>query len=179
MAFRSRSRVVRARAPRKRAIWVSIPFAAVAYTETTGVQLLLTPADWEAQFGGTGMEHAVLRAIVGEIYCFQTVVSTTGGVPTFFGIFKTDIGVTAAPAFTVAGMSTIDWLTTGVVPCTTTVTASTIQAGHGNYVIPIRVKAKRKLTSQDEIRICAQVGSDAGSPAGTINGLLRFLIARD
>lgn len=179
MAFRSRSRSRFARAPRKRAIWINIPFSTVAYTEVAGAQLLLTPEDWEAQFTALGMERATLRAIVGEIYLFQTVVSTTPGIPTFWGIYRDSVGAAAVlPAFTVTGMGQVDWLLTGVIANATTVTASTIQAQHQN-VIPIRIKTKRKLTSQDQIKIIAQIGSDAGSPAGTINGLLRFLVARD
>jgi len=177
MAFRSRNRRI-ARVPRKRAIWINIPFAATAYTESAGAQLLLTAEDWEAQFTSLANERAVLRAIVGEIYLYQTVVSTTSGVPTFWGIYMTDANVTTTPVFTTVGMSEWDWLRTGVVPCTTSVTASVNQASR-MWVIPINIKAKRRMTSQDEIRIVAQVGSDAGSPAGTINGLLRFLVARD
>jgi len=179
MPFPRGRRIVRRGAPRKRAIWVNIPFSSVAYTEVAGAQLLLTPEDWEAQFTALGMEHALLRAVVGEIYLFQTVVSTTAGIPTFWGIYKESVGAAAVlPAFTVTGMGQVDWLLTGCQPNGTTVTASTIQTQH-NVVVPIKIKTKRKLTSQDQIKIIAQVAADAGAPAGTINGLLRFLISRD
>ena len=38
------------RVPRKRAIWVNIPFGGVNFSEVAGEQLLLLPEDWEASF---------------------------------------------------------------------------------------------------------------------------------
>ena len=164
------------RVPRKRAIWVNIPFGNVNFSETVGRQLLLLPEDWEATFTGLANEHAVLRAVVGEVIFQQTVVGTLGG-NFFWGLYRAGIDK-AVPVFTTTGMSDVDWLTTGVQPTSGTVTASTIQ-GSRMFVTPIHVKAKRRLTTNDQLSICAQFGADAASPAGSISGLLRFLVARD
>ena len=176
MAFRSRSRARRS-APRKRAIWVNIPFGAVNFTETAGVQLLLTAEDWEAQFTSLANERAVLRAIVGEIVIQQTTVGTLGG-NMFWGIYMTDANVTAAPAFTTVGMSEWDWLRTGVRPTSATLTGAALQSSN-LFTQSIQIKAKRRMTSQDEIRFVAQYAGDAAAPAGIASGLLRFLVARD
>lgn len=175
MAFRSRTR--RPRGPRKRAIWVNIPFGAVAFSETVGTQLLLTAEDWEAQFTSLANERAVLRAIVGEICIQQTVIGTLGG-NMFWGLYMTDANVTTSPVFTTVGMSEWDWLRTGARPTTDSVAANALH-GSSLYIQPIAIKAKRRMTSQDEIRIALQYGADAASPAGVCSGLLRFLVARD
>ena len=45
-------RRVACRVPRKRAVWVNIPFGSVAFSEVVGNQDLLVPEDWEASFTG-------------------------------------------------------------------------------------------------------------------------------
>jgi len=176
MAFRSRSRRSIAR-PRKRAIWVNIPFGSVAFTESVGNQALVVPEDWEAQFSGNNNETCSLRAVVGELCFTQTVVGTAGG-NYFWGMYIAGANETAVPVFTVAGMGEVDWLRTG---CRTTSSVLTDSKGANTWgaVQPIALKAKRKLKSRDTIYICAQFGADLASPAGVIGGLLRFLIARD
>jgi len=162
---------------RKKAIWVNVPFGAVSFTESVGNQVLLVPEDWEAQFTGLANESATLRAVVGEIILMQTVVGTAGG-NAFWGIYRTDSNATVVPTFSTSGMSEVDWLTTGVRGTSATVTASVLQSSN-QFTIPIRIKAKRKLSSRDSLYIAAQYGTDAAAPAGVLSGLLRFLIARD
>jgi len=176
MAFRSRTR--RATRPRKKALWVNIPFGGLVVTETVGVQALVVPEDWEAQFTGNGNESAVLRAVVGELVWNQTAVGTAGGNG-FWGIYIGGANEFASPpVFTVSGMSEVDWLRVGSRPTSSSVTDS---KGANTYgaVQPIDIRAKRRLKSRDTIYICGQFGSDAASPSATIGGLLRFLIARD
>jgi len=175
MAFRSTRRAIR-RVPRKRAVWVNIPFGGVAYSETVGSQLLLTPEDWEASFTGLTNERAVLRAVVGQIVLSQTAVGTLGG-NLFWGIYLAGIGK-PAPVFTVTGMSDVTWLRTGARATASSVTSSiTTTTWIGTE--EIEIKAKRKLDTNTQISICAQYGADAASPAGVLSGILRFLIARD
>jgi len=175
--MRSKTRFRRAGGPRKRAIWVNIPFGAVAFTESVGNQLLLTPEDWEASFTGLSNESAVLRAVVGEITIQQTVVGTAGG-NAFWGIYVNGANETAVPTFTTSGMSEVDWLLTGIRATSASITASVLQSTSLS-VIPINIRAKRKLSSSRQISICCQYGADAASPAGIMSGLLRFLVARD
>jgi len=166
-----------ARGPRlrKKAVWINIPFGNVAFTETVGSQVLVLPEDWEAQFSGQANETAVLRAIVGDIGVLQTVVGTTGGNG-FFGIYINDKDATVPPTFSVAGMADADWLHTGAFgTASTLVTQTSASLSHR----PVAFRAKRRLKSRDAIYIAAQFGTDAASPAGTLYGLLRFLIARD
>jgi len=178
MATRSTRRFSRgARATRKRAVWINIPFGNVAFTESVGNQVLLVPEDWEASFTGLSIESATLRAIVGQITIQQTVVGTTGG-NLFWGIYINGANETAVPVFTTSGMSEVLWLRTGTRPTAASVSAAASAQSWSN-VEPIDVKAKRKLTSATQISICAQYGSDAAAPAGVIGGLLRFLVARD
>ena len=164
------------RAPRKRAIWVNIPFGAVNFSETVGRQLLLVPEDWEATFTGLANEHAVLRAVVGEVIFQQTVIGTLGG-NLFWGIYLAGIDK-AVPVFTTTGMSDVSWLRTGVQPTAGSVTATANQSAR-IFVTEIGIKSKRKLDTNSQISICAQYGADAASPAGIMSGLLRFLVARD
>jgi len=172
-----RGRVQRRRIlTRKRAVWCNIPFGGVNFTESIGVQLLLTPEDWEAQFSGNANEKATLRAIVGNITIQQTAVGTAGTTG-FWGIYASSKGATVTPSFTVAGMGDVDWLLTGSLGISTSVTTSLTSAQ--GAVLPINIRAKRKLDSNKAIFIAAQYGSDAASPAGVIGGLLRFLVARD
>jgi len=173
MAFRSRTSRRVVRAPRKRAIWVNIPFT-VDFSETAGNQLLLTPEDWEAQFTALGMERATLRAVRGVLFWHQTTAGTLG-TPSYWGIYKTDITNTVAPVFTVTGMGTQDWLHTDVwcIQGTLAGTVAAIQRRDMNLV------TKRKLTSKDAIYIVGQIAADAASPTARVGGILRFLIARD
>jgi len=174
MAFRRRT--VRRTGARKRAIWVNIPFGGVNFSETAGKQLLLVPEDWEASFTGLANEHAVLRAVVGEICLVQTVIGTLGG-NMFWGIYAAGIDK-ATPVFTTTGMSDVSWLRTGVRPAAGSVTATANQAT-SLFTQCIDIKAKRKLDTNTQISLVAQYGSDAASPAGMLSGILRFLVARD
>jgi len=174
MKFRTRTRRVVAR---KRAVWVNIPFGSVPFTESVGAQLLLVPEDWEASFTGLTNESAVLRAIVGEISLLPTTAGTAGGGQLFWGIYLAGIGA-AVPTFSTTGMSEVTWLTTGSRAPTSALSSNFLQQSN-LFTEKIFVKAKRKLTTQMQISICAQYGSDAASPAGTLGGLLRFLVARD
>jgi len=174
MAFRSRTKG--RRAPRKRAIWCNVPFGGVAFTESVGSQLLLTAEDWEAQFTGLAQESAVLRAVVGTIVIQQTVVGTAGTTG-FWCIYVTDKDATVPPVFTVAGLSDVDILRVGAFGISTSVTGSLSAAE--SAATQIEIKAKRRIKSRDSVRIAAQYGADAASPAGVIGGMLRFLVARD
>jgi len=174
MAFRSRTRV--RRGPRKRAIWVNIPFGNVVFTESVGRQLLLVPEDWEASFTGLANESAVLRAIVGQIVFSQTTAGTLGG-NLFWGIYLAGIDK-APPVFTTTGMSDVSWLRCGARATASSVTSSiTTTTFMGTE--DVHIVSKRKLTTNSQIAIVAQYGADVASPAGSIGGILRFLIARD
>jgi len=168
-----RSRIVR---PRKRAIWVNVPFGQIAFTEAVGTQLLLTPEDWEAQFSGQANETAVLRAIVGDVCVQQTVVGTAGNVIQW-GVYIADKDSTVPPVFTAVGLADYDWLHMGAVGVAGTLVTATTAAPTSS--IHVRIKSKRRLRSRDAVYICAQCNTDAVSPAGTIGGVLRFLVARD
>jgi len=171
------SRGRRGSAPRKRAVWINIPFGSVAFTETVGNQVLLVPEDWEASFTGLSIESATLRAVVGQLVFTQTVVGTVGG-NFFWGMYMNGANETAVPVFTTSGMSEVIWLRTGARPTSSVLTDSK-GANTWGAVEPVDIKVKRKLTSAQQISICAQFGADAASPAGVIGGLLRFLVARD
>jgi len=176
--MRPRRFPVRARGGlRKKAVWVNVPFAAIAFTETVGAQLLVTAEDWEAQFGGNANETAVLRAIVGEVTVIQTAVGTAGNTG-YWGLYIADKDATVPPTFSQAGMGDVDWLHVGARAVTTSVTASVLQSTHIGTE-PILVRAKRKLKSRDAIYIVGGYAAEAATPAGTLGGLLRFLIARD
>ena len=175
MATRFR-RSFRRAAPRKRAIWVNIPFGGVNFSEVAGEQLLLLPEDWEASFTGLSNERAVLRAVVGQV-CFTQTVAGTAGNNLFWGLYMSGLGATT-PVFTTTGMSEVSWLTTGVRAVTSVVTNTQIMV-LGDYAQQVQVKAKRKLDSSLKISLVAQYGADAASPAGVMSGLLRFLVARD
>jgi len=173
MPFRTGRRTFR-RVPRKRAIWVNIPFV-FTFTETAGNQVLLVPEDWEAQFTGLSMEKATLRAVRGVLWWHQTVAGTLATAAAFWGIYKTDITNTTPPTWTVTGMGTQDWLHTDsfCIQGTLSGTNAAIQRRE------IEIKSKRKLSSKDSIFICGQIGADAASPSVNVGGILRFLVARD
>ena len=172
--FRTRTRRVVAR---KRAVWINIPFGSVPFTESAGNQLLLVPEDWEASFTGLTQESASLRAIVGEITLQPTTAGTAGGGQLFWGIYLHGIGA-AVPTFSTTGMSEVIWLTTGSRGPTSALSSNFLSQST-LFSEKIFVKAKRKLSTQLAISICAQYGSDAAAPAGNMGGLLRFLVARD
>jgi len=173
-----RRRLTTRRVPRKRAVWVNIPFGNVTFTESVGNQDLLVPEDWEASFTGLTQERAVLRAIVGQITVRQTTAGTAGG-NLFWGIYMAGANETAVPVFTTSGMSEVTWLRTGC-RWSSAVAADTLAASTGYWASEeVRIVAKRKLDTRSKISICAQFGADAASPAGVLGGLLRFLVARD
>lgn len=158
---------------RKRAIWVNIPFT-MTFSETAGNQLLVTPEDWEAQFTALSMERATLRAVRGVLYWHQTVAGTLGS-PAFWGIYVTDIANTVAPVWTVTGLGTQDWLHTDCFCVQGTLSGTNAATQRRD----ISIKSKRKLSSKSAIYIGGQIGADAATPAATVGGILRFLIARD
>jgi len=174
MAFRSRSRLAVRRAPRKRAIWINIPFV-FSFSETAGNQLLLSPEDWEAQFTALGMEKATLRAIRGVLWWHQTAAGTLATSAAFWGIYKTDITNTAAPVWTVTGLGTQDWLHTDSFCVQGTLSGTTAALQR----VEMRIVTKRKLDSKSAIYICGQIGTDAATPTANVGGILRFLVARD
>jgi len=174
MAFRRRA--IMRRAPRKRAIWVNIPFGQVPFTETAGRQLLLVPEDWEATFTGLANERAVLRAIVGEITFTPIAAGTLGGT-FFWGIYAAGIDK-ATPVFTTTGMSDVSWLRVGA-RATTSVITGAITVSTTMFSQPIDITSKRKLDTNTQISIVAQYGADAASPGAMMGGILRFLVARD
>jgi len=157
-------------------VWVNIPFGAVNFTEVAGRQLLLVPEDWEASFTGLTNEHAVLRAVVGEVVFMPTTAGTAGG-NFFWGIYLAGIDK-AVPSFTTTGMSDVSWLRVGARGTADSVTANSSK-GTAWFGAPIDIKSKRKLDTNSQISIVAQYGADAASPAGIMSGILRFLVARD
>jgi len=173
MAFRSRRRPA-TRAPRKRAIWVNIPFV-FTFTETAGNQLLVSPEDWEASFTALSFEKATLRAVRGVVWWHQTVAGTLATAAVYWGIYKTDITNTAAPVWTVTGLGTQDWLHTDSFSVQGTLSGTNAAIQRRDMMI----KTKRKLDSKSALYICGQCGADAASPAFNVGGILRFLIARD
>ena len=175
MPYRTRTR--RVARPRKRAVWINIPFGSVAFSESVGNQDLLVPEDWEASFTGLGIEQATLRAVVGEIVLQQTTVGTAGG-NYFWGIYISGANETAVPSFTTSAMSEVDWLRVGARGTTGSITSSVLQSTMLSSE-KIEIRAKRKLKSRDQISICAQFANDAATPAGVLSGILRFLVARD
>jgi len=175
MRSRTRRRVA---LPRKRAVWINIPFGGVAFTESVGNQDLLVPEDWEASFTGLTQERAVLRAIVGDIHMKQTVAGTSGG-NMMWGIYLAGANEAAVPTFTTTGMSEVVWLTTGSLETSSVITDTAAAATNTHTVLKINVKAKRKLDTRTKISLAAQFAADAASPAGIASGLLRFLVARD
>jgi len=173
MAFRRTTRRI-VRAPRKRAIWINIPFL-FSFSETAGNQLLVSPEDWEAQFTGLSMEKATLRAVRGVLWWQQTTGGTLATSSAFWGIYRTDITNTVAPTWTVTGMGTQDWLYTDAFCIQGTVTGTNTAMQRQQ----MDIKSKRKLDSKTALYICGQIGADAASPAVTVGGILRFLVARD
>lgn len=175
MAFRSRRAFVRrARGPARRsAFWVNVPFI-MAFTETAGNQLVLTPEDWEATFSALQFEKALLRAVRGVLWWHQTAAGTLATSSAFWGLYKTSIADTAAPVWTVTGMGTKDWLKTDAfcIQGTLSGTNASIQRQE------IDIKTKRKLDSNTAIYCCGQIGADAASPSASVGGVLRFLISR-
>ena len=163
---------------RKRAVWINIPFGAVAFTESVGNQDLLVPEDWEATYTGLTQEQAVLRAIVGDIHLKQTVAGTSGG-NFMWGLYLAGANETAVPTFTTSGMSEVIWLTTGSLQTSSVITDTAAAATNTHTVVKVHVKAKRKLDTHMKISLAAQFAADAASPAGIASGLLRFLVARD
>jgi len=161
------------RGPRKKAIWVNIPFT-VTFAEAAGFLLLVLPEYWEAQFGGEANETAVLRAVRGAVTWQQAGAGATGN-NAFWGLYIADKDSTVSPTYSIAGMGDYDWLhvdTFGI-----QATASSANAPLQSK--EVQVKAKRRLKSRDAIYIVGQIAPDANSPSATISGILRFLIARD
>ena len=102
-------RRVACRVPRKRAVWVNIPFGSVAFSEVVGNQDLLVPEDWEASFTGlTPRARGFARDRRGD-RLEQTTVGTAGGNG-FWGIYMAGANETAVPVFTTSGMSEVTWL---------------------------------------------------------------------
>jgi len=143
--FRRRRSFGGGKRPRKRAVWVNIPFGNVAFTETVGNQVLLVPEDWEASFTGLSIESATLRAIVGQIVIMPTTIGTAGG-NMFWGIYMAGANETAVPVFTTSGMSEVIWLRTGCRGTSDSVSGNLAKAGN-TLMEDIRIVAKRKLTS--------------------------------
>jgi len=172
--MRSSRRGFRRPGLRKKALWVNIPFT-MTIAEASSFQVLVLPEYWEAQFSGENNETAVLRAVRGQIMYQQTAAGTLGR-GFFWGLCIQDVNATVTPTFSISGMAEVDWLWTGMFAAQAT-PAGTVAALQHEYM---DVKAKRRLKSRDAIVLVGQSEPDAAAaPVANINGILRFLIARD
>jgi len=156
-------------------IWVTtIVQAAVA--ETGGgldIGDLVLPGDWSTT---VGFDRATLMGVRGALGLSQTATGTATDAPgMYLAMYVTDQLTPAnqMDPFNAADYSGFDTLYTDVIAGVGTLTGVAFRG------MQINIKARRKLTSAQEVRLAASVPTDTATPRFNALGIFRCLLKLD
>jgi hypothetical protein len=155
-------------------IWVTTLIQA-SILESTPVDIadIVLPADWSA--GNTGFDRATLLGIRGWYNILQSTVGTSAdATAAFMAFYMTDALVVANPfdPSVAAQYNAVDILWTDGLAIGAT--AMPAQAS-----TQVNIKAKRKITSQSNVRVALTLDSDTASPRVNVAGCIRALLQLD
>lgn len=188
MPSRIRRSSRRARRGKRELIWTSVVFEGVSAAVAPGTNsALVLPSDWIRNTGGSSFQKGcVLERIRGYINVYRTglTVSDAGGTGTenvYASIWKSeeeeDFAGNDWSLSSPYNDEDILWTDGAALVGSTNISAGTpvFQLQQPQWMkLEVDVKARRKLTSDDQIVFTVQSGSV--SPAGTYSGVLRALL---
>jgi len=153
-------------------VWITTIIEA-SILEIAGFDIgdLVIPTDWG---GDSGFDRCTLMGIRGWLGHVQQATGTATDVSALYlAIYvagDSNAGAMAPGVATDYTAYDVLWTGGGI----TTATASSAQ---GNVIgEQLEVKARRRLTSAQQVRISAGLSSDTGTPRWKINGVLRCLV---
>ena len=170
MSRMRRGSSIRASRGPKNNVWTVVQAEAQVQTNTTVEAVIVAPTDWSG-VAGLGLERATLLRVRGWLSAAPAVEDvSTGGI--FFVIYVVDEDAALVNPLDVSTYVNEDVLWTGGAQF----------AGQGALAIETRpsvewevdIKAMRKLTSGQEVRLAAQVITGLNVRwSGTLRGLVR------
>jgi len=169
-----RTRVRRFAKRNRDLIWVTtLVQASVLESTPIDAALLVIPGDWSG--GNVGFDRATLLGIRGWLNISQVTVGTSADATgCYAAIYLTDASVAAnaMDPSDAADYAIFDTLYTdgSAINATSAGPADSKQ---------INIKARRKITSAQSIRLAFALDADTASPRANINGVLRSLLQLD
>jgi len=157
-------------------IWVTtIVQAASLETSSAGLDLgdLIIPGDWSLS---AGFDRATLMGIRGWLAMSQTASGTAAEAPGIAScIYVTD---QLTPANQMDPLNAVDYANFDVIYTDGMAGVGTISAA-GMRATQIDVRARRKLTSAQEIRYAVSIPTDTATPRFNTLGVFRCLLKLD
>ena len=171
MAARRQFRFRRSARRHGNLVWITVVVKATLLENTaTEVGLLVSPGDWDP----TGVfDRATLMGIRGWLsHVITAAGTTTDASAAYSAINVKDVNATAVMNPGTAGnYDTYDTLYCTGVPATGLTAAASAQ-----LVSQVNVKARRRITSQDNIVLSSFLDIDTATPRVNINGVIRSLV---
>jgi len=154
-------------------VWITNVIEA-SILEIAGLDIgdLVVPSDWEGQ----GFDRCTLMGIRGWLGAAQAAAATAADAcGLYLAIYVTDQQSGAMAPGIATDYTTYDVLwTAGSAASPTGATAQPAQYGQ-----QVEVKARRRLTSAQEVRMVAGLTTDTATPRYKINGVIRALLKTD
>jgi len=169
-----RARVRRFAKRNRDLIWITtIVQASVLESTPIDAALLVIPGDWSG--GNVGFDRATVLGIRGWLNISQATVGTSADATgAYAAIYLTDAAVAtnSMDPSDAAEYAIFDVLYTDGV-CINATSAGPAETRQVN------VKARRKITSAQSVRLAFSLDADTASPRCNINGVLRTLLQLD
>jgi len=158
-------------------VWITtIIDASVLEVTPTDIGQIVLSGDWSG--GNVGFDRCTLMGIRGWLSATQSAVATAGETTGMYGaLYVTDgqVPANAMDASVATEYAIFDTIWTFGCGMTSVSNVSTSQ---NNWSLD--VKAKRKLTTAQDVRLAVVVGgADTGSPRMGFNGCVRALLMLD
>lgn len=173
MAQRFRRSVRRGRRNGKNLTWITVVVKASLLENTpTQIAQLVIPSDWSLV---TGFDRATLVRIRGWLSIGQVTVGTSADATAAYAAIALQDGSSAdvMNPSVASDYDDYDVLWTG--GCGVTAGA----AAGSYYAANIDIKAKRRLTTQEEVSLFTFLDIDTAAPRVNYNGVLRALVQTD
>jgi len=170
MARRSSRSSMRSTRGKRDLVWVTTLIdASILESTPADVALIVAPDDWSTN---SGFDRATVLGIRGWLSTTQSVVSTDVTTTSLFlSVYKCDGSVASGVMDPGVAANYVDF---DVIWTSGRCSLLTAQAAvHSEQV---ELKAKRRVTSADNIRMSAILTSDAAAPRMNISGCFRALI---
>jgi len=152
-------------------IWVTtIVEASVLEIAGLDVADLVLPADWNT---GGNFDRATLMGVRGWLALSQVGAATAAeAAGAYLAMYVSDQGAGAMAPAVAADYTIYDTLWTGGM----TFTTATASTSAGNVGQQVEVKARRRMTSAQELRLALAITTDTATPRVKINGVMRALV---
>ena len=155
-------------------IWITTIIETSLLEGTADIGLLVIPTDWSAN---SGFDRATILGIRGWLHLAQLAASTAvDATGIFLSIYKTDqaVPVNSNDPSLAAEYNVNDTLWTGGA-------ALNLTTGTSSPMPPfeLNIKARRKFSTADSLRLAYTIPTDAATPRVNVIGCIRTLLQLD